>query len=373
MAADTDLDSLADEKTVDGSTAGNPLKDAIANLGRIEKDGSEQDDEEVEDEDSQSESETEVEEEDEEKPEESDTEVEDQESEDEDEEQAEKPKGKAPKLSNLDIPMPNADGSKGPRGTGKITVEGLPQEAADAMRHFIKEAHRLPLVEEQLQVAQESAQIADFVEQDPFSAMVMISNARPDSADEFARAYFSMHPDKIVEFAKELDLENMTEREQKLLAKTTKRDIEDKAKGSYQQHHGSFSVQKQADRLLVTVQDLAQAANLSEDETEEFMLVSSKRLAKLFAQNPRITNREVVANLQPVLARYAKPVTPTPKLKAKDSKEAAKVFTAKAQKSQKFQVVGSGKSSMKPAGKVGKLPKGTSLTQAIRMVGSGKV
>lgn len=367
---DTDLESLAEERAIE-STLGNPLKDAIANFGRNESDGSEQDDMESDD------SVAEEQGEEEEQPETSESDdpeaeaEEPAEEEESDEEEGEKPKGKQPKLSDLEIPMPNADGSKGPRGTGTIKVEGLPQEAADAMRHYIKQSQRLPLVEQQLDAAHEQAQIADFLEHDPFSAMVMISAARPDATEEFVKSYLQMNPGKIAQISTELELDDMTEREQKLAAKDAKRAAEDRARQSYQGHVGQYSTQRQADRLLAVAQDLAHTANVPEDEMEEFMFIASRRVAKLYQQNPRITNRDVVASLQPVVAKYAKAVTPTSSPKGKQA--SPKVFKAKAQKSQKFAVVGSGKTAMKPAGAVGKIPKGTTVKDAIQMVRAGKI
>jgi AAA ATPase containing von Willebrand factor type A (vWA) domain len=198
---DTDLESLAEERAIE-SVSGNPLKDAIHNIatGREEDTGSEQDDEETESEDEVLE--VDEQEETEDASEATEETEESKDSEETEDEEADKPKGKTPKLSSVDIPMPNADGSKGPRGTGKIKLDGVPQEAADAMRHYIKQADKLPLVEQQLAVAQEGAQVADFIEADPFSALVMITNARPDAAEEFVKNYVAMNPAIIAKISR---------------------------------------------------------------------------------------------------------------------------------------------------------------------------
>jgi hypothetical protein len=149
-------------------------------------------------------------------------------------------------------------------------------------------------------------------------------------------------------------------------------DAEDRAVKSYQTHAGKFATQKQADSLLLTVQELAATANVPEDEMEEFMFLASRRVAKAYQQNSRITHREVVAALQPIVAKYAK--APTPPSPAKAAKDSKKVFTAKAAKSQKFAIVGSGKAALKPAGASnGKPPRGTSTAQAIKMLRAGKL
>lgn len=375
---DTDTDSLADERTVE-SALGNPLRDAISNF-RSGRDGSAESPQDDDDEESpeveqdlDEDAEEEVVEDDQDEPaedsadDEDEEPVEDEESEDDDK----SPESKKPKLSSVDIPMPNADGTKGPRGTGKVTLDGVPQQAADAIRHYMKQADRIPLLEEQLAVASEGAQIADFLESDPFAAMVMINTAVPDKMDEFVKSWIQQNPSKIGKFVEELDLENMTERELKLAAKEATRDATERAKQAYQGHSNQFQFQKQADQLLLTAQDLARTAGVEKDDMEEFMFVSSRRIAKLYQQNPRITNREVVAALQPVVAKYAKAVSPTktPKVTPKDP---SKTFKTKVGKSQKFVVVGSGKTPLKVAGGFKKPPKGTTTLGAIKMLRAGK-
>lgn len=365
IAQDTDLGSLATERAIEAEL-GNPLKAAIQNLsGREEEAG---DDTEETEESLETENTEETEETSEETTEETE-ETEEVTEEETEGEEAEQPEGKTTKLATLDIPMPNADGSKGPRGTGKIKLDGVPQEAADAMRHYIKQADKLPLVEQQLVAAQEGAQIADFIEADPFSALVMIGNAVPDAVDEFIKSYIQMNPAKVAKMTEELELADMSERELKLAAKVARKEAEERAVKSYQAHAGKYATQKQADSLIILAQELAATANVPEDEMEEFMFLASRKVAKLYQANPRITHREVVAGLQPVVAKYAK----APTKEAPKAKGSAKVFTAKVKKAQKFSVVGSGKAAIKPVGGLKRAPKGTTTSQAIKLLSQGKL
>lgn len=370
MPIETEPSERTAEKQIE-AVHGNPLKEAIAKMSAGREEAEVQDDPEESEETPVVEESEETEETSEEPEEKTDEEAAEATDEEETEgEEAEQPKGKTPKLTSLDIPMPNADGDKGPRGTGKIKLEGVPQEAADAIRHYQKQADRLPLVEQQLQVAQEGAQIADFIERDPYSAIVMIGNAVPEAVDEFVKSYIQMNPTKVAQFTDELELGEMTERELKLNAKNVKRDADERAVKSYQNHAGQYATQKQADSLLILAQNLASQANVPEDEMEDFMFSASRRVAKLYKANPHITNRDVVAALQPLVVKYAKAPTTTAPQKAKGS---AKVFTAKVTNAKKFSVVGSGKPAIKPQGSIGRPPKGTTTAQAIKMLAAGKL
>lgn len=369
------MPDIAETETVLGTgerttSTGNPLRDAIRGLvpptdpdaeageEDAEPDAGEQDEEEESEStdvvESESESDEEAEEEAEEAPE-------DEES---DEDKGDKKPKKTPKLSSVEILMPNADGSQGPRGTGKITLEGVPQEAADAIRHYQKAAGELPLVKERLAVSEKDAAIADFIEKNPLDAMVIIDHSRPEVTTEFVKLWLQMNPTAIPALIKELELDELDDKSARIMAKGTKTEARQKAFESASKHKGDYGMKQRVDDLLQVPLAMAQQAGIKGDDYQDFMVLAGRKMAAAFKQNNNLSQRDVALLLQSTVARYVgTAATPKPK---KNPTETAKSFTTKVDKSKKFKVVGGGHSQVSSAsGTPEKFPRGTTLQEAI--------
>jgi len=107
--------------------------------------------------------------------------------------EAEPAKGKG-RSFDVEIPTLNADGSKGPRGSGVLLLEGLPQEFRDTIVSHVKRSQALDGVQQRLEEAREYETDARFFRADPLNAMRLIGVEKPELAAKFVESWINQNP-----------------------------------------------------------------------------------------------------------------------------------------------------------------------------------
>jgi len=107
--------------------------------------------------------------------------------------------GTEPTLYDVELPLPNADGSKGPRGTGALKMQFESQEAADTMRHWVKQGLKAKELEATVAQLDDARAALTLAQEQPDTFLHMVTANRPEAAQSFVKTWMQANPDSAIQ------------------------------------------------------------------------------------------------------------------------------------------------------------------------------
>lgn len=225
----------------------------------------------------------------------------------EDEEPA--PKGKQKEFS-LDIPTLNADGSKGPRGSGVLRLDGLPQEFRDTIQSHVKRSLQLDSVQQRLGQARELETVARFYQRDPLNAMRLVAVEKPELADTFVQGWMLQHPKAAKALIKTLKIDSTDEEKLELQGRLAAKDMADELNKAYDDIDQGTVQSNFIDLAKETVGDVIAPLFLDKDDQADFEQLAGARIVAEqerrigVRQSPWLTKTELISLLQPLIEKF---------------------------------------------------------------------
>lgn len=198
----------------------------------------------------------------------------------------------------VEVPIPNAD------STLDLTLPT--QEAADTLRHHLKQSARVPRLEAKLDSYKQDAATVDFLEQSPTEGMLWMAQRQPEAAAEFVQLFVQQQPEWAVQMLNRLgfqvqatlDPETLNIRAENAALKAQQRVEQGRAQRQ------SLSVQQQFhDAAVDVVQELAQTLGMTEAHPKYriYAATAADTVADLYNQNPRATRADIASALAPIV------------------------------------------------------------------------
>lgn len=294
-----------------------------------------------------------------------------------------KSKSKA-QLFDVEIPTLNADGSKGPRGTGVLLLEGLPQEFRDTITSHVKRSMQLDGALQRLEQARELETVARFFQRDPLNAMRLVAVEKPELTQKFVESWVRQNPKATKALYKALKLDTADEEKLELLGKVAEGQMRDELTTAYDRIDEGVVKTNFIDLAKETVGDIVAPLRMSDDDQADFEQLAGARIVaeqerRIGArQSPWMTKTELLTLLQPLVKRFTG--SPTKTGKKKGAKGAAgggltrEQMAERAKNVQRFRKARGGgtDSGVRPSGvKKSKLP--PSLPERIKLLRQGKL
>lgn len=293
-----------------------------------------------------------------------------------------KSKAKAP-LFDVEIPTLNADGSKGPRGTGVLLLEGLPQEFRDTIQSHVKRSMQLDGALQRLEQARELETAARFYQRDPLNAMRLVAVEKPELAHTFVESWIRQNPKATKALYKALKLDTADEEKLELQGQVAENKMRGELTNAYERIDQTVVQTNFIDLAKETVGDIVAPLRMSDDDRADFEQLAGARIVaeqerRLGArQTPWLNKTELLTLLQPLVTRFTGSPKPGKKSSAKGATGSGltrEQMAERAKNAQRFRKArgGGGDSGVRPSGvKKGKLP--PSLPERIKLLRQGKL
>jgi hypothetical protein len=302
---------------------------------------------------------------------------------DDDAPDAGKSKAKAP-LFDVEIPTLNADGSKGPRGTGVLLLEGLPQEFRDTITSHVKRSMQLDGALQRLEQARELETAARFYQRDPLNAMRLIAVEKPELAHKFVESWIRQNPKATKALYKTLKLDTADEEKLELQGQVAENQMRDELTNAYSRIDQTVVQTNFIDLAKETVGDIVAPLRMSDDDRADFEQLAGARIVAEqerragARQTPWMTKTELLTLLQPLVKRFTgSPAKPGKKSSAKGAAGSGltrEQMAERAKNAQRFRKArgGGADSGVRPSAvKKSKLP--PSLPERIKLLRQGKL
>lgn len=197
-----------------------------------------------------------------------------------------------------------------------LNLEGVPQEAADAMRFHIKRSAEVPQLKETVAAAQEDMATVQFLRENPAEGLFMLEKLAPQAAVGFVRSWLERYPQEAVKLVTDLrydvDLDPYTVETRARAAKVEADQRTDKGAQVYQQRAQEQRFVTDARAVLNDV-----AATLQLDATSArgkiFRQVAADAMQDAYRANPRITAEGLTLALQDTIAEFQRSTPQTGK------------------------------------------------------------
>lgn len=229
----------------------------------------------------------------------------------------------------VELPLPN--------GAGVLDLELPTQEAADTLRHVLKQSERVPRLEAKLDQYQADAATVEFFDKNPAEAMLALATTKPDAAKAFMATYVAANPMETAQALAALGFDIVQPDDLKLQLITAKAEAAAlKQKDAVAQAATTYRATSAQTRFVQAagevIRELADTAGFKADtdELDAFLHLASKRADKLFQTNPSATTADLAAALQPLLTPKNAPAA-TPHHAQTQPRDAAGQFAAQAQ------------------------------------------
>lgn len=285
------------------------------------------------------------------------------------------PEGEAaPEVEGVSVTIPtaNADGSKGPAGAGEWTVEGLPQEAADAMRYHIKRSAQVDRLKQQVTETRQQAGIADFYTKQPLLAAQLIEKEKPDVAKQFVAGWMKRNWRDTTSIIAEMGLGQADERILDAESRAAKLEAEQQIADGYRTLTSATRTRDYVQGVDETVQGVLEPLRLSPEDKQDLELLIGNKISAVHQErsqagrDPFLTPTEVLDTIQPLVGRYvSRAAAPTPGKPAAPKAQATPPATGPAISAEELQRRADRAAQLK---KVAGTPAGT-----VRPKGFGKV
>jgi hypothetical protein len=286
---------------------------------------------------------------------------------------------------DIDIPTLNADGAKGPSGSGVLRLEGLPQEYRDTIQSHVERSLQLDVVQQRLEQARELETVARFYQGDPLNAMRLVSVEKPELAAQFVQQWALQNPKATKALIRTLKLDAVDEGTLELQGKLAARDMRDALAEAYTAVDENTTKVAFIDLSKEVVSELVYTLALDEKRQARFEqlagadIVDEMQRRISARQSPYINKTELATLLQPLIKEFTG-ASPAQRGHAKDAPAAGKEKLTReqqaqrAQRAQRFRQVRGGErgDGVRPKGlQKGKLPR--DLGERIKLLRAGKL
>jgi hypothetical protein len=226
-----------------------------------------------------------------------------------DEGDGDEPKGKG-RTFDVEIPTLNADGSKGPRGSGVLLLEGLPQEYRDTIISHVKRSQALEGVQQRLEEAREFETDARFFRNDPLNAMRLVAVERPELASKFVESWVVQNPKATKALIKALKIDEADEEKLELRGKIAAQTERDALAVAYNALDADGVKRDFITRAHEVVDEITGSLALDADEKADFEQLAGARIVAeqerrvRARQSPYLDKTELVAAIQSVVKKF---------------------------------------------------------------------
>lgn len=207
-----------------------------------------------------------------------------------------------------------------------LTLAGVPQEAADAIRHLANTAAKAD------QLSQRVTQLSDtnaddqatlsLLKEQPLESMFLLHQQHPDVGRAFAGEWLQMNAAKIVPLLKELDIltvdpgsgemQFVDPRMARFMADNAKLRAEKAVDNGRKGFEQSASTERVVQRIQIAVDEVAATLNITDTEWREtFIDAAEKKLVALArSKGGQVTKEDMVIALAPVAQKFHALATP---------------------------------------------------------------
>lgn len=201
--------------------------------------------------------------------------------------------GEAPKALDIDLPS---------------------QEAADALRHVVKQAGRVERLTERVAQAQGDAATLDFLDAKPYEGMLWMAQQNPEAGQQFLQASLRANPQLLVQVAQELGFDiSMDEYKQEVLQ--SKAEVAKmKAAEALREGRGTFTANLGQQQFLDSAREIAEdigdtlGLQKGTEDHEVYTERAAKRMAALWKEKGTAATRaDLQQALQPLVQAMTKP------------------------------------------------------------------
>jgi len=301
-----------------------------------------------------------------------------------DEGEGDKPDPKAQgRTFSVEIPTLNADGSKGPRGSGVLLLEGLPQEFRDTIVSHVKRSQALEATQQRLAEAREFETDARFFRNDPLNAMRLVAVEKPELASKFVESWVLQNPKATKALVRALKLDDTDEEKLELRGKIAAQAERDALAQAYNALDADGVRRDFIDLAHSVVDEITGSLALDGDDKADFEQLAGARIVAeqerrvRARQSPYLSQTELIACIQSIVKKFTG--APPAKGKAKGKPSAGKGGLSReqqgerAKKVERFQRVRGGGSGtgVRPSGTKKKMPR--DMGERIKMLRAGNL
>ncbi len=215
----------------------------------------------------------------------------------------------------VEVPLPQRGEPGDPTGLLKLALPT--QEAADTLRHHLKQSARVSRLEGQIEQASGDRAVVDFLEQKPLEGILWMAEQNPEAGAKFLDLYLRANPEAAVTAMRglgyQVGMDTATERA--LLAEQRLAQLE--AQQAVQNGRSTFQQGRQAETIRVQAQEVVQdiSATLGMTlESEDYALFAARcshKVAAVFQEKGRATTKaDITAAIQPVVQAFTR-LSPT--------------------------------------------------------------
>lgn len=213
----------------------------------------------------------------------------------------------------VQVPLPNGNGENGPTNAGTLELTVATQEAADTLRHHVKQSQRVARLEERVQRSRNDTATVDFLDAHPEDGLHWLAKEHPDASAAFLRTQVTANPKLAIETLTQLGFtveltEPGSERAITAEARLAQREAADKVAQGQQTFRQQAALETYRDTALEIVDDLATTMGFRRDgeDYEVFATRASARLTKLWKdKGGTVTRADIAATLDPLVRALA--------------------------------------------------------------------
>lgn len=191
-----------------------------------------------------------------------------------------------------------------------LTLAGVPQEAADAIRHLANTAAKADTLSQRVEQLSESnaedRATLSLLKENPLESMFLLHQQNPTVGQSFAAEWIQMNPQAAVQLFNDLGLGELTEREAKLMADNARF----RAKEAVDTGRKGFETQavreKAIQRIMVATDEVATTLNLQPGKRRDlFERMAEQELATLTrSKNGQVSKDEMIVALQDLASQF---------------------------------------------------------------------
>lgn len=199
-----------------------------------------------------------------------------------------------------------------------LNLEGVPQEAADAMRFHIKRSASVPRLEEAVTAAQEDVATVQFLREHPTEGLFMLEKLAPQAAIGFVRSWLERYPEQAAKLVTDLRYDQF-DAVDPYTVQTRARAAQMEAAQRTEQGAAQYQKTAQEQRFVAESRAVLTEtlATLQLDATSPrariFRQVAADAMAEAYQANPRITADGLRLALQDTIAEFQRQQLPAGK------------------------------------------------------------
>lgn len=272
----------------------------------------------------------------------------------------------APEVFTVDIGLPN----RGEGEPAKYTLELPNQEVADAIRHQANLASRVPKLQERADRHAHAAELVAYLDSDPVGGLATMAQVHPQAAQDFTALYIQSNPAVAAQVLQRMGytVEAFEDRAELIesRAQLAQRDLKDRVAEGKQKHAAQSTEAAYVERAQEVLGSVGGPLVFTDPlDRKLFQTAGSDALTSLYLSNPRATEADMVAALQPIVQRFGTPRTTVKAAVKLPPRNSAGQFIDAATKDAKLQKLAGGSTTITPL-RAEKVPANVTLESMFR-------